>query len=562
VEQRPRPARDADLIPFRRATEHTREHRDREQHILDRDMRAEPARRLLTLDDRSEELVHPLRERHGTRIVLVRDDEVDEARRDDRLVDDAVDEVVERRLRMLEHRLEAADIVIEHGDGEREPVGEVPVETPLPDAGAAGDEAQGRCEPFGREDLACGGDERAPILGAGARPAIPFRRGGHSASVPIPDSVVRMPVPTPIGPLMAQTPLTGDSSVGTWLDDPIGGAIFRELLAEAGQDASVLKPVRRLALKRLVKLSKGRFSEELIDQLVARAASGDVPTTDAASGVSTEQGVPADEAAPFSATPEGVERPEWVERISDGRFTGKTVIVTGAGSGIGRATASRIAREGGRVIAVDISEERLAEFAAEFPAAGITTVVADITDDAAIARIIAAAGGTIDALANVAGIMDNMTPVHEIDDAIWKRVFAINVDGTMKLMRAVIPGMLARAQGSIVNVASEAALRGSAAGAAYTASKHAVVGLTKSSAFMYGPSGLRVNAVAPGPVITNIEASFDSPLGADRVRTGMMIMPDAVEGDALAASITFLLSDDGVNVNGQILASDGGWSAA
>ena len=132
----------------------------------------------------------------------------------------------------------------------------------------------------------------------------------------------------------------------------------------------------------------------------------------------------------------------------------------------------------------------------------------------------------------------------------------------MKLMRAVVPTMLAEAYGSIVNIASEAALRGSAAGAAYTASKHAVAGLTKSSAFMYGPSGIRVNAVAPGPTITNIEATLR--LDA-RCRRGsarrMTVLPDAVEADALAASITFLLSDDGVNVNGVILPSDGGWSA-
>ncbi|AIY01100.1 putative short-chain dehydrogenase [Arthrobacter sp. PAMC 25486] len=129
-------------------------------------------------------------------------------------------------------------------------------------------------------------------------------------------------------------------------------------------------------------------------------------------------------------------------------------------------------------------------------------------------------------------------------------------------MRAVIPAMMAQAQGSIVNTASEVALRGSAAGVAYTASKHAVVGLTKSSTFKYVPSGIRVNAVAPGATITNIQAPFDSALGADRVRLAMAILPGAVEADALAASITFLLSDDGVNVNGVILPSDGGWSAA
>ena len=350
---------------------------------------------------------------------------------------------------------------------------------------------------------------------------------------------------------MTQTSLSADSSVGSWLDDPIGGPILTDLLAQAGQSTDALRPVRKLAIKRLVTLSKGKFPAELIDDLVRRVAAGDVPASTGAA-----------DAAPAAAQPVAAARPEWVERVSGGRFTGQTVIVTGAGSGIGRATASRVAREGGRVIAVDISQERLDDFAAEFTDADIVPVAADITDDTAIIAVLAAAGEQVDALANVAGIMDNMTPVHEVTDAVWDRVFAINVTGTMKLMRAVVPGMLARQSGSIVNVASEAALRGSAAGVAYTASKHAVVGLTKSSAYMYGTSGIRVNAVAPGPTITNIEATFASELGAERVRAGMAILPDAVEADALAASITFLLSNDGVNVTGQVLASDGGWSVA
>ncbi len=221
-----------------------------------------------------------------------------------------------------------------------------------------------------------------------------------------------------------------------------------------------------------------------------------------------------------------------------------------------------MAREGGRVIAVDVSAERLDDLTAALPDSDVMPLVADITDDADVARIVEAAGDRIDGLANVAGIMDDMTPVGEVTDAVWQRVFRVNVDGTMKLMRAVIPAMLAQAAGSIVNVASEAALRGSAAGAAYTASKHAVVGLTRSSAFVYGPSGIRVNAVAPGPTITNIEASFASPLAAERIQTAMVVMPDPAVAEAVAASITFLLSDDGVNVSGAILPSDGGWSAA
>ncbi|MEU1971598.1 SDR family NAD(P)-dependent oxidoreductase [Microbacterium sp. NPDC019599] len=346
--------------------------------------------------------------------------------------------------------------------------------------------------------------------------------------------------------------LTADTSISDWLADPVGNAILTEMLAQGGQTPDVFKPVRRLAIKRLVKMSRGAFTQEMLDDLVRRAAAGDVPGD--APAAAAPAAAPETDAAPAAR--------EWIERIDQGRFTGKTVVVTGAGSGIGRATASRVAREGGRVVAVDVSQERLDEFVAEHADADIVALTADITDEAGIARIVEAAGTTIDCLANIAGIMDDMTPVGELSDAVWERVMRVNVTGTMKMMRAVVPGMLEQGFGSIVNTASEAALRGSAAGAAYTASKHAVVGLTKSSAFMYGPSGIRVNAVAPGPTITNIEASFASPLGAERVQLAMTILPDAAEAEALAASITFLLSDDGVNVNGITLASDGGWSVA
>ncbi|WOF22521.1 SDR family NAD(P)-dependent oxidoreductase [Microbacterium betulae] len=262
------------------------------------------------------------------------------------------------------------------------------------------------------------------------------------------------------------------------------------------------------------------------------------------------------------AAASGPQIQEWDEKITDGRFAGKTVIVTGAGSGIGRATASRIAREGGRIVAVDVSQERLDEFAAELPQAAIVTIVADITDDAGVAAIVEAAGGPADGLANVAGIMDRMQPAHEVDQDVWDRVIAVNLTGTFKLMKAVIPGMLERGSGAIVNITSEAGLRGSAAGAAYTASKHAVVGLTKSSAFLYANTGLRVNAVAPGATATNIESSFASELAAPRLQRGMALIPSVAQAKQLASSIGYLLSDDATNLNGVILPSDGGWSAA
>ncbi|HEY5695707.1 MAG TPA: SDR family oxidoreductase, partial [Candidatus Saccharimonadales bacterium] len=227
---------------------------------------------------------------------------------------------------------------------------------------------------------------------------------------------------------------------------------------------------------------------------------------------------------------------------------------------IGRATASRVAREGGKVIAVDISQERLHDLTSSLPNTDITTITGDITNDADIKKIVEAAGDTVDCLANVAGIMDNMTPLHEMTDEVWNRVMGVNVLGMMKLSRAVLPLMLKARKGSIVNVGSEASIKASAAGTAYTTSKHAVVGLSKSMAFMYGPSGIRTNVIAPGAVLTNIEAKFESKLGGERVNTLLAVMPDAVEADVLAAPITFLLSDDSVNINGALLPSDGGWS--
>src|SRR5690606_34942085 len=140
----------------------------------------------------------------------------------------------------------------------------------------------------------------------------------------------------------------------------------------------------------LVSLSQGALSQDVIDDMVTRANGGTVANTDAEG-------------------PAG-----WQERSVAGRFEGRTAIVTGAASGIGPATASRIAREGGRVIAVDLADDRLAEFADQHRQQQVTTVAADITEAADIDRIVAAAGGRIDGLANVAGVVDDFSPVHEV----------------------------------------------------------------------------------------------------------------------------------------------------
>lgn len=247
--------------------------------------------------------------------------------------------------------------------------------------------------------------------------------------------------------------------------------------------------------------------------------------------------------------------------MSELRFQARTVVVSGAGSGIGRATAARLAAEGARVIAVDLSRERLRDLEAEL-GDRVITVDGDLVDQLTIDRVLAAAGEQIDGLANVAGIMDGFEPTAEISDDTWDRVLAVNLTAMMRLTRAVLPPMLARGTGAIVNVGSEAGQRGSAAGTPYTVSKHAVNGFTLSTAFFYAPKGIRCNAVAPGPVATNIEAPFRSEWAQQRIGPIMQAtLPPIAQPEALASAITWLLSDDAADVSGAILAVDGGWAA-
>ncbi|MCC3281723.1 MULTISPECIES: SDR family NAD(P)-dependent oxidoreductase [Arthrobacter] len=331
---------------------------------------------------------------------------------------------------------------------------------------------------------------------------------------------------------MSTTPLTARNTIEEWLNHPVGGPVLRGFLAQTGSDEASLGPAKALKLQQLVDLSQGQMPQAAVDEMVKAANGGVMPELE-------ETALP----------------------TVPGRFENKTVIVTGAGSGIGRATASRIAREGGRVIAVDIAETKIKELAEELGDA-IVPVAADLTDLDAVDRIIAAAGGQVDGLANVAGINDDFSPLHEVSDAMWQKIFAVNVDGLVRLTRAVLPGMLEARKGTIVNVTSEAGLRGSASGVAYTASKHAVVGITKSAAFMYAKEGIRINAVAPGGVATGIPmGGKTSEYGEARLTPARVMIPGLASAEDLAASITFLLSDDSVNINGAILPSDGGWSA-
>lgn len=325
--------------------------------------------------------------------------------------------------------------------------------------------------------------------------------------------------------------LTASSPIRDWLADPVGGPLIDEFLDKAQIPEDARERVAQLPLQQLVTLSEGKLPQAVVDNMVLTVHGGEHP--------------PAVEPASVAGT----------------RFEGRIVVVTGAAGGIGAATAARIAREGGRVIAVDLSEERLTASIAGQRDLDITPVAGDITDAASIDRIVAAAGESIHGLANVAGINDDFSPLHETTDEMWDRVLNVNLTGTFRLTRALLPAMIAASGGSIVNVASEAALRGNASGNAYTVSKHAVVGLTRSAAFMYGPHGIRVNAVAPGGVASGIPFPPSlSEEGSARLKPFQKQIPTLATPEHIAASITFLLSDDGVNLNGVILPSDGGWS--
>ncbi|MDA0366413.1 MAG: SDR family NAD(P)-dependent oxidoreductase [Chloroflexi bacterium] len=195
--------------------------------------------------------------------------------------------------------------------------------------------------------------------------------------------------------------------------------------------------------------------------------------------------------------------------MDSSRHRDHVALVTGAGSGIGRATALRLAGEGAQVVGCDVNAEGLDGTLAAIRKAGhdASVLTADITDQAEVDRIVddtLARHGRIDVLANVAGIMDWFLPAHEVDDDTWRHVMSVNVDGPMMLCRKVLPSMMERHAGAIVNIASVGGLGGGAAGVAYTVSKHAVVGLTRSIAWVYQTEGIRCNAICPGGVETNI----------------------------------------------------------
>ncbi len=253
------------------------------------------------------------------------------------------------------------------------------------------------------------------------------------------------------------------------------------------------------------------------------------------------------------------------------RLEGKVAIITGAGSGIGYAMATLFAKEGAKIAVGEWNEKTLAQIIAEVQKAGgeITGVKVNVADRAEAENLVDKAVSTygrIDVLCNNAGVMDVMAGVAEVTDEIWQRVLGININGPMYLTRRTIPIMLKQGSGSIVNTASVAGIGGGAAGAAYTVSKHALIGLTRSTAWMYGLKGIRCNAMACGGVETNIMTSVDmkklDPEGLKRTGAYTAIMPALLKPIDIANLALFLASDESRYINGAIIPADAGWTTA
>ena len=245
------------------------------------------------------------------------------------------------------------------------------------------------------------------------------------------------------------------------------------------------------------------------------------------------------------------------------RFTDKVAFVTGAASGIGRAAAVAFAAEGARLAILDRTEDALADTAAAVEAAGgeVLVVACDVSDpdqvEAAVARTVERFG-RLDVAFNNAGVENEAAPVHEIDLAEWDRILDINLRGTFTCMKHELAQMVAQGSGVVINTSSGAGIRGVAGGAAYAASKHAIIGLTKSAALDYAKQNIRVNAILPGNIETPMMDRFtggDIQKAIDLEPVGRLGKPEEI-----AEAVLWMASDLGGFVTGAATVVDGGWS--
>lgn len=245
----------------------------------------------------------------------------------------------------------------------------------------------------------------------------------------------------------------------------------------------------------------------------------------------------------------------------------KVAVITGAGSGMGRAIATLFAAEGAKVVAADLVPTGIEQVVQEITAAGgtATAVVANVSKVQDVEAMIDTAVtqyGRLDILVNNAGIMDRVLPVAECTDEVWDRVMSVNLNGTFYACRKAVPIMVEQGGGNIINIASIGGVRGGVAGAAYTTSKHGVLGLTKNVASYYTNQGIRCNAICPGGVSTAIGLGGQPhPAALERLMKVAETSPRTAEPEEIATVALFLGASDSSFVNGIALIADGGWTA-
>lgn len=253
-------------------------------------------------------------------------------------------------------------------------------------------------------------------------------------------------------------------------------------------------------------------------------------------------------------------------------------VVTGAGSGIGLAIAGRLSADGAAVAVVDIDQERADRGAAVIRQAGgeVAAFAADVSNKAQVDAAVSAAVealGPLTIMVNNAGVLDGYFDVDETDEKTWRRVVDINLTGVYLGSKRALEDMLPAGKGRIINMASVAGLNGTGGGAAYIASKHAVVGLTKQMAVSYGERGITVNCICPGVIPTDLRPNTQGLLPGlpDISGRGVAkddaairaLIPAQTRGDVadIAGAAAFLASADANYVNGHSLVVDGGWRA-
>jgi NAD(P)-dependent dehydrogenase (short-subunit alcohol dehydrogenase family) len=248
------------------------------------------------------------------------------------------------------------------------------------------------------------------------------------------------------------------------------------------------------------------------------------------------------------------------------KLEGKIAYVTGAASGIGEAVATRFLAEGAVVAAIDRDPERLSALAeAHGAAAGrLTTTVLDVVDEEAVSAsldALVAMHGRVDYAVNCAGILGPTGPLHETDTAAYRALMANNLDGIFHCLKHQLRCMHQQGRGSIVNIASAAGIVGFPSAAAYTAAKHGVVGLTRTTAIDYAGDGIRVNAIAPGGVDTPLirATTCSTPEGQQMIEE-MHPMKRLASPREIANAALFLASDEASFVTGAVYAVDGGWT--